>query len=173
MKLEDRDAMRAALAQNGFFEDAVLVAMEFDSLLVSVALVLNSPWRPGTGDQQPQRRHDLAVPLLVALVLEDVQLLKMKGGLSVAQLAAPDRLDWGLNQIALASLGEVSEAPSDIGDSGDGQLHQLSLQWERNSSREVTVVFRGFTLVRMTSMEDLQGLWLAGRRCSSSILGQQ
>ncbi|HJQ72727.1 MAG TPA: hypothetical protein VJ887_04885 [Actinomycetota bacterium] len=79
---------------------------------------------------------------LATLRLSLVEELRLRNGLNDAQRAAPDRLNWGYSEIAIARL---TESEPEAGD--HSRNHVLQLLWE-GGRRSLEVRFGTLDLVR-------------------------
>lgn len=123
------EIIRDLLRRNAQFQEALLTELRLVNYGFSVEIEFML-----TLDAHEGLVADLAATQpMVRLRLDGVSSLELVGGLSAAVLSHPDRVDWGLSEIALAEVTETEQGGS------------LAVRWE--GDRTITVEFLSATEV--------------------------
>lgn len=133
MTANDIASFEAALTRYGWFQECLLKDVRWDQFGTTTHLDFDYIW----GEGGPAKGHVLSEPRSITLSLQGVQELIIRNALTDAMLADPERLDWGISEIARVRLQPAS-AQGVSGQPQDGPYH-LVVEWE--SERRVDATF--------------------------------
>lgn len=119
-----QEVVREALNRHARFEEALLIELRLVNHGYSVELDFNLVL-DAEGRVRPNLRNARES---VTLRLDGVTSLELVGGLSDAMLAHPEKINWGLSEIALVEVDDTDLGP------------QLRVLWE--GSRRIVIYFR-------------------------------
>lgn len=125
----DLETIQSALERHRHLEESLLLELHLVHHGYSVELAF-APW---AGDQSAATRASAERPLVVTFRLDGVSSLEIVGGLTDTMLANPDKIDWGLSEVAVVEVDDIESAPC------------LRVLWE--GERRIIVHFRSAVVI--------------------------
>lgn len=139
MIAKDSREIGEVLKQHRSFEECLLREVRTTRFGTAVELRFGYVW----DNDDPAGIRAADEPLPVTLHLELVREIRLMNELPAAVLAAPERADWGLTEVALVRLETSSELIAAHHARSAAPLHHLVVEWE--GDRRLDVVFERLT----------------------------
>ncbi|MFI0417419.1 hypothetical protein [Spongiactinospora sp. 9N601] len=137
--LTDPAAIRAALAHYQNFGECIITDVGWAHYGTSIEVSFDYIW-DGT-----RIRDDLGTrPHIVVVRAVLVQEMHLGNALNVSMLEHPEKLNWGLSEVAQVVLVEDSDMARPYSHPSGLQCHHLAIRWE--AKRRIDMVAFGFEL---------------------------
>ncbi|RBQ21869.1 hypothetical protein DP939_04120 [Spongiactinospora rosea] len=139
--LTDPAAIRAALADHQSFGECVITDVGWAHHGTSIEVPFDYIWN-GDGTRI---RDDLGSrPHIVVVRAVLVQEMHLANALNPSMLQEPERMNWGLSEVAQVVLVEDSELARPYSHPRGLPCHHLAIEWE--ADRRIDIVAFGFEL---------------------------
>jgi hypothetical protein len=129
---------RSILEEWRGFQECILEDVRWRDYGTSLDLVFRCIWKDGD-----QVFRDDEEPRFVALRLLLVQEFDLHNALNAAQLREPERLNWGVSEVAVVRIHESEDVSMDPA----GQFLELECLWE--GDRRITARFAAIEAVEL------------------------